>query len=148
MEFVKHCYDRQMRTFVYTPGYPRGSRAMAATGILSLSLGGLQGTEMARAASDWVIANPFCKYNDPDEVGGPCYHYSVFYCSQAMFQYGGRHWAQYYPRIVRMLVANQHQDGSWAPEIGGHARYGNVYSSALAVLALTAPYQLLPIFQR
>jgi len=31
---------------------------------------------------------------------------------------------------------------------GSEAMFGNVYSSALAILSLTPPYQLLPIYQR
>ena len=45
--------------------------------------------------------------------------------------------------------ANQHADGSWPAESHmNDARYGNAYTTALVVLTLGAPNELLPIFQR
>jgi hypothetical protein len=75
------------------------------------------------------------------------YHYGTYYCSQAAFQLGGDDWATLYRRISETLLANQHPDGSWDAE-SRDTVFGNVYSSALVVLTLTPPYQLLPIYQR
>jgi hypothetical protein len=63
---------------------------------------------------------------------------------------GLAYWRRFYPPLVRTLVAHQSADGSWAPEAipGGAEQYGNAYTTALAVLALSVPDQLLPIFQR
>jgi len=53
-----------------------------------------------------------------------------------------------------VLLNSQTAEGSWPPEVGGYAPtggeavFGNIYSSALAVLSLTPPYQLLPLYQR
>ena len=111
---------------------------------------GLAGTEMARAAGDWILKHPFDRYNagmnDVDR-----YHYGAFYCSVAMFQLGGHYWAEFFPRLAQTLTAHQSSQRSWASEAlpgGIELRYGNVYTSALAVLALTTPNQLLPVFQR
>ena len=38
--------------------------------------------------------------------------------------------------------------GSWQAEAGEDARYGNTYTTAPMVLALTTPDQLLPIYPR
>jgi hypothetical protein len=66
-----------------------------------------------------------------------------------MFQLGGDHWNHSFPRLLEVLTQAQHQDESWDVEsIQGDAMYGNTYTTALAVLALTPPYQLLPIYQR
>lgn len=66
-----------------------------------------------------------------------------------MFQLGGDHWSNFYPPLLDVLAKNQRSDGSWDHELGSDTtRYGNAYSSALAILALTPPYQILPIFQR
>ena len=46
------------------------------------------------------------------------------------------------------LESLQRDDGSWEPELMSDTQYGNVYTSALTVLALTPAYQLLPIYQR
>jgi len=76
------------------------------------------------------------------------YHYSAYYCSLAMFQLGGEYWAQFYPRLVRVLLRHQTRDGSWQAESGPDGIFGDRYTTALMVLALTPPYQLLPIYQR
>jgi len=68
---------------------------------------------------------------------------------QATYQLGGRCWKQFFPRTVKTLLANQRADGSWPAEDHPKAKkYGNAYTTALVVLALGAPNQLLPIFQR
>ena len=77
------------------------------------------------------------------------FFYGAFFCSQAMFQLGGDYWRGFYPILLRTLTDNQRADGSWHLESWGtDRRYGNVYTTALAVLALSPPYQLLPILQR
>ena len=66
-----------------------------------------------------------------------------------MYQLGGRHWEQFYPRVVRTLVENQQPDGAWEAESHFHdGQFGNAYTTALMVMALGAPNQLLPVFQR
>ena len=50
---------------------------------------------------------------------------------------------------VRAVLANQRPDGSWdAESFQRDRRFGNSYTTALVVLAVGAPNQLLPIFQR
>ncbi|MHC4442389.1 MAG: prenyltransferase/squalene oxidase repeat-containing protein [Planctomycetota bacterium] len=152
MLYIKRCFDSHQNTFMYgLVGHDRRvTRAMAGAGILSLSLGGLHKTPQARSAGDWVLRYPFDRYNSV--VGSlDRYHYGAYYCSQAMYQLGGHYWERFYPRLAHTLVANQNRDGSWQPELGGSGgddRYGNVYTTALTVLALSTPYQLLPIYQR
>jgi len=151
MEYVARCFDVHRRSFVYglVGGDRRLSRAMAGAGALSLSLGGYHETEAAGAAGDWILRHPFEPYLGNAGIEHDTrYFYGAFYCSQAMLQLGGRHWQAFYPRLARVLVANQSASGAWDSEPGEDVLYGNVYTSALAVLALTAPYQLLPISQR
>jgi hypothetical protein len=47
-----------------------------------------------------------------------------------------------------LLLANQSADGSWPEESNQDMRFGRTYTTALVVLALGAPNQFLPIFQR
>ena len=114
-----------------------------------MSLGGQHQTEIAREAGDWLLRHPFDRYRvkvppkKPDR-----FFYGAFYCSQAMFQLGGRYWAEFYPVMVKTLLDHQRKDGSWDPELPSDNIYGNVYSTTMAVLAISPPYQLLPIFQR
>ena len=66
-----------------------------------------------------------------------------------MYQLGGRYWEEFFPRIVPILLANQQADGSWpADSYRIDATFGNAYTTALVVITLGAPNQLLPIFQR
>jgi hypothetical protein len=66
-----------------------------------------------------------------------------------MFQLGGEYWHQFFPKLMTALVEAQHADGSWDTESSSDDDvYGNAYTTALAVLALATPYQLLPIYQR
>lgn len=151
MEYVLRCFDGRRNSFLYglIGEDRRTTRAMAGAGILSLSLGGLHETEPARTAGDWLLRHPFEPYLGNAGIEHDTrYFYGAFYCSQAMFQLGGSYWQQFYPRLAATLVANQSESGSWETEPGEDAHYGRVYTTALAVLSLTTPYQLLPIYQR
>jgi len=153
MGYVRRSFDVNERGFVYAlSGDERYcSRGMVGAGIVCLELGGQHRSETAREAGNWILRHSFEPYNNswhPEDR----YHYSAFYCSQAMFQLGGEDWRRFFPRLLRVLADAQHTDGSWDPETAngykGDAKYGTVYTSALAVLALATPYQLLPIYQR
>ena len=116
-------------------------------GIVALSLGGEHRTEMAIRAGDWLVRKPFNRYQETVGIGDR-YFYGAFYCSQAMFQLGGRYWERFFPGLLDTLVRNQLPDGSWEKETYGDPMFGRTYTTALAVLAITPPYQMLPIFQR
>ena len=64
-----------------------------------------------------------------------------------MYQLGGKYWEKFFPTLVKALLANQKADGSWPPE-KKEKQYGNCYSTALCILSLSVPNQMLPIFQR
>ena len=153
LEFVGRCFEEKSGLFYYcTSGRGHYSdRAMMGAGAVCFSLGGKHDTEMARRAGDWLLEHPFTGYTqgDPGVNGlGDRFHYSAYYCSQAMAQLGGRYWKGFFPPLARTLVENQAKDGSWPPELGEDSAFGPPYSTALAVLTLTPPLQLLPIFQR
>ena len=124
---------------------------MVGAGILSLSLGGQHQTPMALAAGDWLLKHPYRRFGDLVSSRDR-FFYGAYYCSQAMAQLGGRYWEQFFPVLTEVLLSGQAADGSWPPEVdrGGdsEAIFGTVYSSSLAVLSLTPPYQLLPVYQR
>ena len=148
MHYVRRRFDRDYHVFFYRSERTI-SRGCTATGILALSLGGEHETDMARLAGNWLLRQPIAPFNTARDPGHDRYFYSVFYCSQAMFQLGGRYWKRFYPSLLNTLSANQRHDGSWERErTGGTARFGNAYSSALAILSLTPPYMMLPLFQR
>lgn len=148
--YVKRSFDRQQGIFVYSARRPSRTRAMAGAGILALAHAGLHHTEEARRAGDWLLSHGFEQYNDtlPGQ-NSDRYHYGLFNCCQAMYQLGGKYWQQFYPPAVEAVLTNQQPDGSWPIEAQYHdAPFGNSYSTALAVIMLGAPNQLLPIYQR
>lgn len=143
MGYVERCFDPSRGTFLYCMYVGRqATPAMAGAGIVSLSMGGQHESDSAQQTAQWMKRQPFGSYQRVDR-----YHYSAYYCSQAAFQLGGQYWAEFYPPLMTALVENQRRDGSWDRE-AREREYGNAYSTALAVLALTPPYQILPIYQR
>lgn len=141
-------YDAKLGTFVYGRNQRNNTRAMAGAGILSFSLGGKHGDDRALATGEFLLRHPLIEFNQP-EFHQERYFYSTFYSSQAMFQLGGRYWTGFYPPMAQTLVANQQPDGSWEPDSHTYdGRFGRTCSTALAILSLSPPFQLLPIFQR
>ncbi len=149
--YVRRCWDPESGMFRYKlSGYDGSapSRGMTGAGILSLSMAGQHQTPMAQMAGDWLLAHPYRHYmeriGDHDKP-----FYSMYYCSQAMAQLGGRYWEGFFPPMVQVLLSAQSPDGSWPPEPYVPAGvFGNALTTAFAVLALTPPYQLLPVYQR
>ncbi len=153
--YVRRCYHKEYGTYqIMATRHERLSRGMGGAGILALAHAGEHDDPEVRKAGDWILKYDFQVYNhneDFDTAGwvDDRYHYSVFQCSQAMYQLGGRYWAEYFPPVVDVLLENQQADGSWSPESHFYdTRYGNAYTTSLVLLALGAPNQLLPIFQR
>jgi hypothetical protein len=150
MGYVHRSFDARQRGFVYSL-YGRGrfcTRGMVGAGIVSLALGGEHQSETAKIAGGWILEHPFEPYNGSYGQEDR-YHYGAFYCSQAMFQLGGEYWHRFFPRLLQVLADAQRADGSWDIEaLDADGNFGNSYTTALSVLALTTPYQILPIYQR
>ena len=154
-EYVLRCFRPDYGTFNY---YIRGkddrrSRGMAGAGILALAHAGMHHRKEAIIAGDWILKNGFQRYNDRQTFEqtrwfNDCYHYGVFFCSQAMYQLGGEHWKSFFPKTSDVLIKNQQRNGSWNKCNSSAHQYGKCYSSALTILALSAPNQLLPVFHR
>ncbi len=151
MEFVHRCWDEKKGVFKYAlegGGDMRSSRGMVGAGILCLSLAGEHQTPPALAAGDWLLAHPYRRFGELIGTDDN-FFYSTYYCSQAAAQLGGEYWKGIYEPLADALLAGQRGNGSWPPEPQGSiGRVGNVYTTAMAVLSLTPPYQLLPVYQR
>jgi hypothetical protein len=146
VEYVRRCFVPATGQFQYEIGARVSSRGMTGAGILSLSLAGKHNTPEAQKAAQWLLGKPFDNYNE-NEVWIERYHYSVFYCCHAMYQMGGEYWEKFFPSVADTLLENQNADGSWDPERDDE-RWGNSLTTAMVVLALGAPDEMLPIFQR
>jgi len=82
--------------------------------------------------------------------------YYTYYSSLAMFQQGGEYWRawreMYRDPLIKAQVHRKHDErgryvrGSWKPnDYRWGNRGGRVYSTAMAILSLEAPYRFLPL---
>ena len=149
--YIERCYvgDGQFSYEIGRPG--KANAAMTGAGAFSLSLAGQHQNPKVLEACRWIADNPYSR--DFTEIAGVPRRpsgrpfYTAYYTSQAMAQVGGELWARYYPDLVQTLLMSQTKSGSW-PHSNSDQIFGNTYTTALAVLALTPPYQILPIYQR
>ncbi len=153
--YIRRCFKPEYQSFNYTASNEdRRSRGASGAGVLALAHAGHHNSEEALRAGDWILQHNFDRYNQIEKFTQSGhykdrYHYGVFNCCQAMYQLGGRHWEEFFPRTAATLISNQQRDGSWPRETNDNeTKYGNCYTTALVVLALGAPNQLLPVFQR
>jgi hypothetical protein len=148
--FVRRSYDTREGIFVYNRSNSSRTRSMAGAGILALAHSGLHHTEESRRSGDWLLRHQFGDYNVAlPGARSDRYHYGVFTCCQAMYQLGGIYWERFYPSAVRAVLTNQQPDGSWPIDSQyKDAAFGSTYTTALVIMMLGAPNQLLPIFQR
>jgi hypothetical protein len=150
--YVRRCYSKEYGTFQYWIDRGDGrSRGMAGAGILALAHAGYHNSKEAQESAEWILKQKFEPYNTVAQFKNDRdhYHFAVFSCCQGMYQLGGKYWKEFYPRIVPILLANQQADGSW-PTDSYHwdAPYGSAYTTALVVMTLGTPNQVMPIFQR
>ncbi len=71
------------------------------------------------------------------------YFYGHYYAVLAMWHVGGEPWNRWYPAIRDELVGRQHEDGSWPT-----TSINREYATAMALIALQVPNNMLPIIQR
>ena len=153
--YVRRCFQPSYGTFqLMATESNRRSRGMAGAGILALAHAGLHDAPETKLAGEWILKYRFTQYNEQERFGkvgwvDDRYHYGAFNCCQAMYQLGGNYWREFFPPLARTLIANQLPDGSWQAESHDDDRqYGKAYTTALVLLSLGAPNQLIPIFQR
>jgi hypothetical protein len=149
--YIRRTFDKDMGVFGYTTVHGDSySRAMAGAGILALAHAGFHDSVEAKTSARWLHKYSFTDYNTGGGVPyADRYHYSLFNACYAMYQLGGSDWAQFFPPTVRTLLAAQMVDGSWDAESFHRDRpFGKSYTTAMVILALGAPNQFLPVFQR
>lgn len=146
--------------FTYSKGGGGGTIAMAAAGVVCLQEFGQY--------DDWRIAKnldvieaairetPKSRNHDGSM---PFDAYTLYYVGQALYQAGGRHWAENYPELRDYLVESQVIDsgnpaasGAWRDHgargggrVGG--KDGELYATSVACFVLAIPNRYLPILQ-
>ncbi|KAA1260238.1 hypothetical protein LF1_27770 [Rubripirellula obstinata] len=155
VKYIENCFlnDSDRKVHGYAVGRRSSiTRAMAGAGVLAMAHAGKHDSKEALASGEWILQHDFSNYNADKPLYGSYwspdrYHYGAVVCTQAMFQLGGKYWEQFFPTLVKAVLANQQPNGSWPPEKFDRV-YGSCYSTSLCILSLSVPNQMLPIFQR
>jgi hypothetical protein len=151
VNYVRRTFVPQYGTFDYRiRRSDTRSRGMTGAGILALGHAGFHNSKEAQSAGKELLEYSFEIYNDNQPFPTrDRYHYSLFMCCQGTYQLGNPYWEQFFPRTTKVVLRHQFPDGSWdAESFHRDRRYGNAYTTAMVILALGAPNQFLPIFQR
>jgi hypothetical protein len=124
-------------------GYMNASRspAMSGVGMLCLSVCGFPEDPAVEAAGRYILGMtlPSGDIGWPGGAGVPGrVEYTIYYCTNGMFQLGGQYWEQYMQRVYPWILRRQGSDGSW----------GGAYGTAMMLLSLCVTHRQLPIYQR
>ncbi|HWE03829.1 MAG TPA: prenyltransferase/squalene oxidase repeat-containing protein [Tepidisphaeraceae bacterium] len=140
VKFTLKCYSPQSRGFSYQPGSP-ATASMTAVGLVCLHL--LDGTSRPEieAATASLAAKPL-----DDSVQYP--YYDMYYATQAAYQSGGAAWTAISKEVLDKLVKSQQSDGGWPDAPAESSGAGATYTTSMALMALSIPYRLLPVYQR
>jgi hypothetical protein len=138
--FVLKCYKPDEHGFSYQPG-AGASIAMTGVGVLNLFLLDAADRPEAADGARWLMAHPV-----GDDTRMP--YYSMYYATQAAYQAGGDVWPAVWASIQAKLLPTQNKsDGGW-PQSHSGEEPGRVYATSMAILTMSVPYRLLPVYQR
>ena len=140
LEYVRRCIVPS-GGFAYQPGGgPLPART--AAGCLSLQLLGAFDDPAVKRGLEYLVKRGYGR-------GINHFWYMNYYAMQAQFQAGGKYWASWHPRVQKLLLKTQKDDGSWpgftSAEHNGRAR---CYSTAMGAMALEVYMHYLPAYQR
>ncbi len=124
--------------FSYAPTGKGVSIACSGGGLYIAQLCGERGSQMVKAAIDYLVNLP-----DSVFVNTPHYYYTHYYAMQAVVHTGDKEYAEWYPKIRDALVSKQQKDGSWPTENAGPC-----VTTTMSILILGTPHRFIPIYQR
>ena len=121
----------------------------SAAGVLSLQLLGKPDDANIPRTMKYLTTIPV-------QWGGsnpPYFYYFHYYAIQSFYQYGGKEWNDWHPRVRELLLEKQNKDGSWdVPAGSAEANLvtpeSKIYSTAMATLVLNIYMHYLPAYQR
>ena len=151
--YVKKLFDHRSGGFSYLPR-PQPTFAMSAAGLLALQVCGVYEGREVRACGDWLMKHAD-EWRTTAWQTNIWFYYGTYYYAQASYQLGGEY-GKLGEAVVKQLLladgapAKQQPGGNWpfSPRSGEERRAGNVYTTSMAILALSVEYKLLPIYQR
>lgn len=129
--------------FSYQPGHGPNASQSSAGALCMILLGEYDDPSVAKALA-WVQQLQY----HPGMDG--YFHYMNYYAMQAHFQAGAEAWQRWHPRVRKLLLETQNEDGSWPGYQedrfnGGQTR---AYSTALSAMCLEVYMHYLPAYQR
>jgi hypothetical protein len=133
------CYRENEGGFSYQP-WQGATQSMTGVAVLNLYL--LTGSDRPEVTA----AARFLRERPIDD-GTRFTYYGTYYATQAAFQAGDQTWDAVWTNAQTRLLASQMPDGGW-PQSRSGEEPGRTYATSMAVLTLSVPYRLLPIYQR
>jgi len=137
IQYVKDCHNPYDGGFRYMVGGGSSAFPRSAAGVASLYYAGVYESDVIDEGLTY-LEQQIASGNDRSGHK----FYGHYYCAQAMFIAGGKHWATYFPYVRDYLIQEQVADGSW------ESVHGDQYATGMSLIILQMPYRLLPIFQR
>lgn len=123
-------------SFSYTLGFGGGgSFALTAAGVVSLYSAGIYDDPMVHRGL------AFLETTGTGRSGG-YYHYGNYYAVQAFWHAGGERWEKWYNNIRKELLAAQEGNGGW------QSQYGPEFATAMSLIILQMPKDIVPAFSR
>jgi squalene cyclase len=124
--------------------HSRATFPLTAAGVTTLFAAGRYNydEDLIRRALDYMDSQ-LTMFNRSYQ-GHYFFYYGHYYAVQAYYIAGGEPWREYFREMRELLLSMQRKDGSWPCETGP----GEAFSTAVATLILSIPFQYLPIFQR
>jgi hypothetical protein len=125
-------------------GYQNTSEHKCLRGLsmLSFAVGGEEKEKIVSRIGERI-------QRDPIAWKGQWVFYRAYYDAVGMSRARPKMWKKYSKVLEKVLVDNQKKDGSWATPPGNNeGKYGAVYRTSMALLALTVDRHVLPAYQR
>jgi hypothetical protein len=137
-EYVKKCQEPD-GGFSYTLQNRGSMFPRSAAGVVALYSAGIyEGPEIEKGLKYLEQFTP-----KPGQMTREAhYFYGQYYAVQAMWHAGGTRWEAWYPAIRDALIEAQRPDGSWQDTVSPE------YATAMALIILQIPNNMIPIFQR
>lgn len=137
--FVLKTFHEDQGGFAYQPGQAP-TIAMTSVAVLNLYLLDDADQQQVRKAIEGLLKKPI-------KTDERFFHYAIYYNTQASRQVGGVLAEQTWANNRKLLLDRQQPDGGFAPSPSGEEP-GRCYATAMSVLTLTVPFELLPIYQK
>lgn len=138
INYVKRCANNYDGGFSYQANGRGSGMARTGAGVLCLIVMGEPNCDQVKNGLEYLMS----RSPDLSARGEISPGYAWYYCTQAMYQGGGKYWHYWFPRMRDYLVKTQRSDGAWMEN------HGQAYGTAMAILALQVPAALLPIYQK